>query len=48
MFPGRYATLRGCPQESYYNVGRACHQLGLNYLAVHYYEKALTASVVVR
>ncbi|KAL7991542.1 hypothetical protein Chor_015798 [Crotalus horridus] len=40
-FLQRYLSLRGSCQESYYNLGRALHQLGLVYLAIHYYKKAL-------
>lgn len=29
------------PQESAYNIGRAAHGLGLNHIAVAYYERAL-------
>ncbi|XP_056596029.1 general transcription factor 3C polypeptide 3 [Triplophysa dalaica] len=41
-FLWRYVEFRGHCQESLYNLGRALHQLGLNHLALHYYEKALT------
>eukprot|EP00105_Crassostrea_gigas_P042051 XP_019926199.1 PREDICTED: general transcription factor 3C polypeptide 3-like [Crassostrea gigas] len=34
--------LRGECQEIYYNLGRALHQLGLTYAAIHYYKKGLT------
>ncbi|KAM3855228.1 general transcription factor 3C polypeptide 3 isoform 1-T1 [Vipera latastei] len=40
-FLQRYLSLRGSCQESYYNLGRALHQLGLVHLAIHYYKKAL-------
>ncbi|XP_063174115.1 general transcription factor 3C polypeptide 3 [Candoia aspera] len=40
-FLQRYLSLRGCCQESFYNLGRALHQLGLVHLAIHYYKKAL-------
>ncbi|KAI7811198.1 general transcription factor 3C polypeptide 3 [Triplophysa rosa] len=43
-FLWRYVEFRGHCQESLYNLGRALHQLGLNHLALHYYEKALTLS----
>ncbi|KAA0722615.1 General transcription factor 3C polypeptide 3 [Triplophysa tibetana] len=43
-FLWRYVEFRGHCQESLYNVGRALHQLGLNHLALHYYEKALALS----
>ncbi|XP_041359520.1 general transcription factor 3C polypeptide 3-like isoform X2 [Gigantopelta aegis] len=36
-----YMELRGENQETYYNIGRALHQLGLKYAAVFYYKKAL-------
>ncbi|KAK3268930.1 hypothetical protein CYMTET_22594 [Cymbomonas tetramitiformis] len=42
-----YTRLKQAPQENAYNLGRACHQLGLNTLAVKYYEKALACKVVV-
>ncbi|EDO31296.1 predicted protein [Nematostella vectensis] len=41
MFMYQYMCLRGKGQESYYNIGRAFHQLGLNHFAVHYYKLAL-------
>ncbi|KAK5875127.1 hypothetical protein CesoFtcFv8_027646 [Champsocephalus esox] len=40
-FLWRYVELRGVCQESMYNLGRALHQMGLTYLAIHYYQKAL-------
>lgn len=40
-FLNRYLTLRGPCQESFYNLGRGLHQLGLTHLAIHYYQKAL-------
>ncbi|XP_029307780.1 general transcription factor 3C polypeptide 3 isoform X2 [Cottoperca gobio] len=40
-FLWRYVELRGECQESMYNLGRALHQMGLAYLAIHYYQKAL-------
>ena len=36
-----YLRLRGECQETYYNLGRAMHQLGILPAAIHYYEKAL-------
>ena len=39
-----YLELRGECQESFYNVGRAFHQLGLFNNAVHFYRKALEAN----
>ncbi|CAH1774088.1 unnamed protein product [Owenia fusiformis] len=46
-FLNRYLELRGECQEAYYNMGRALHQLGILYAAVHYYEKALTFEPVI-
>ncbi|OCT86295.1 hypothetical protein XELAEV_18019987mg [Xenopus laevis] len=40
-FLNRYLELRGSCQESYYNLGRALHQIGLVHLAIHYYKQAL-------
>ncbi|XP_030065603.1 general transcription factor 3C polypeptide 3 isoform X1 [Microcaecilia unicolor] len=40
-FLTRYLDLRGPCQESFYNLGRGLHQLGLTHLAIHYYQKAL-------
>ncbi|XP_018432472.1 PREDICTED: general transcription factor 3C polypeptide 3 [Nanorana parkeri] len=40
-FLNRYLDLRGPCQETYYNIGRALHQMGLTYLAIHYYKRAL-------
>nr|XP_006117970.1 general transcription factor 3C polypeptide 3 [Pelodiscus sinensis] len=40
-FLHRYLDLRGPCQESFYNLGRGLHQLGLLHLAIHYYRKAL-------
>uniref|UniRef100_W5MD51 General transcription factor IIIC, polypeptide 3 n=1 Tax=Lepisosteus oculatus TaxID=7918 RepID=W5MD51_LEPOC len=40
-FLNRYMELRGPCQESFYNTGRALHQLGLTHLAIHYYQRAL-------
>ncbi|OXB57082.1 hypothetical protein ASZ78_002370 [Callipepla squamata] len=37
----RYLDLRGPCQESFYNLGRGFHQLGLLHLAIHYYQKVL-------
>ncbi|XP_059175732.1 general transcription factor 3C polypeptide 3-like [Physella acuta] len=36
-----YKEMRGECQESYYNMGRAMHQLNIIYAAVYYYKKAL-------
>uniref|UniRef100_A0A8D0HPS2 Ral transcription factor IIIC subunit 3 n=1 Tax=Sphenodon punctatus TaxID=8508 RepID=A0A8D0HPS2_SPHPU len=35
-FLQRYLSLRGPCQESFYNLGRGLHQLGLVYVAIHY------------
>lgn len=40
-FLNRYLSIRGPCQESFYNLGRGLHQLGLVHLAIHYYQKAL-------
>lgn len=40
-FLHRYLDLRGPCQESFYNLGRGLHQLGLLHLAIHYYQKVL-------
>ncbi|XP_037070809.1 general transcription factor 3C polypeptide 3-like [Pollicipes pollicipes] len=40
-FLGQYVTLRGETQESFYNMGRGMHELGLLPNAVHYYQRAL-------
>ncbi|KAM9325619.1 general transcription factor 3C polypeptide 3 [Gastrophryne carolinensis] len=40
-FLNQYLDLRGPCQETYYNIGRALHQMGLTYLAIHYYNQAL-------
>ncbi|XP_075433809.1 general transcription factor 3C polypeptide 3 [Ascaphus truei] len=40
-FLNRYLDLRGPCQETYYNLGRALHQLGLTHFAIHYYQQAL-------
>uniref|UniRef100_A0A803VCK2 Ral transcription factor IIIC subunit 3 n=1 Tax=Ficedula albicollis TaxID=59894 RepID=A0A803VCK2_FICAL len=40
-FLHRYLDLRGPCQESFYNLGRGLHQLGLLHLAIHYYQRAL-------
>ena len=45
-FLSTYLELRGECQESYYNLGRAMHQLNLLPEAIHYYNKALTHSPV--
>ncbi|KAM4626310.1 general transcription factor 3C polypeptide 3 [Discoglossus pictus] len=40
-FLNRYLDLRGPCQETYYNLGRALHQMGLTHFAIHFYQKAL-------
>ncbi|XP_014340256.1 general transcription factor 3C polypeptide 3 isoform X2 [Latimeria chalumnae] len=40
-FLNRYLELRGPCQETFYNIGRGFHQLGLGHFAIHYYQKAL-------
>ncbi|ELU03270.1 hypothetical protein CAPTEDRAFT_162722 [Capitella teleta] len=40
-FLNQYMELRGECQESYYNLGRAMHQLSLLHAATYYYNKAL-------
>lgn len=40
-FLNQYLQLRGPCQESYFNLGRAMHQLGILHAALHYYKKAL-------
>ncbi|XP_077981936.1 general transcription factor 3C polypeptide 3-like [Glandiceps talaboti] len=45
-FLQRYIDTRGEWQESYYNIGRAFHQLGLVHLAIHFYRKALASPVI--
>lgn len=40
-----YLELRGECQESFYNIGRAFHQLGLFANAVHFYRKALDSKL---
>ncbi|KAJ3251814.1 transcription factor TFIIIC subunit tfc4 [Chytriomyces hyalinus] len=39
----QYEELRNHSPEALYNVGRAFHQIGLNHIAVEYYEKVLAA-----
>ena len=41
-----YERLRGQPQESLYNLGRAAHHLGLLHIALHFYERALASPPV--
>ena len=40
-FLNQYLEMRGECQETWYNVGRALHQLGLTHASILYYEKAL-------
>ncbi|KAM4705951.1 general transcription factor 3C polypeptide 3 [Rhinophrynus dorsalis] len=40
-FLNQYLDLRGHCQETYYNLGRALHQMGLIHFAIHYYQQAL-------
>ncbi|KAK7489499.1 hypothetical protein BaRGS_00019298 [Batillaria attramentaria] len=47
-FLNSYLQLRGECQESYYNLGRAMHQLNLKYAAVYYYKKALELPPVIK
>ncbi|KAI8841874.1 hypothetical protein BJ741DRAFT_593510 [Chytriomyces cf. hyalinus JEL632] len=39
----QYEELRNHSPEALYNVGRAFHQIGLNHIAIEYYEKVLAA-----
>uniref|UniRef100_H2ZEG2 General transcription factor IIIC, polypeptide 3 n=1 Tax=Ciona savignyi TaxID=51511 RepID=H2ZEG2_CIOSA len=43
----KYRTARRLDQESYYNLGRALHQIGLETFALHYYLRALDSQPVV-
>lgn len=45
VFLNRYLELRGETQESYYNLGRAMHQINFLHSAEHYYLKALECEV---
>ncbi|KAK4475950.1 hypothetical protein MN116_001189 [Schistosoma mekongi] len=45
-FLGEYKRLRGDCQEVYYNIARACHQLLITHMAIHYYEKVLVMEPV--
>ncbi|KAJ3199038.1 General transcription factor IIIC, polypeptide 3, partial [Entophlyctis luteolus] len=40
-FLHKYEELRGSSPEALYNIGRAYHQLGLDHMAISYYEKVL-------
>lgn len=42
----KYKNLRGCDQETNYNMGRAYQMLNINNLAVEYYERALKCKVI--
>ncbi|XP_078494320.1 general transcription factor 3C polypeptide 3 [Ciona intestinalis] len=42
-FLDKYRKLRNIDQESFYNMGRALHQIGLETYAVLYYKRALAA-----
>ncbi|KAG8199237.1 hypothetical protein JTE90_003664 [Oedothorax gibbosus] len=46
-FLGRYLKMKGDSQETFYNIGRALHQLGLKDAAIHYYKKALFAPLLI-
>ncbi|GIX70562.1 general transcription factor 3C polypeptide 3, partial [Caerostris extrusa] len=37
----RYSKMKGESQETYYNIGRALHQLGIKEGAIHFYKRAL-------
>lgn len=47
-FLQHYLKLRGECQESYYNLGRAHHQLGILPAAIHYYKRALEQPVAIK
>ncbi|XP_054719964.1 general transcription factor 3C polypeptide 3-like [Uloborus diversus] len=47
-FLSQYLKLKGPYQETFYNIGRALHQLGIKDAAVHYYKKALIAPVIIK
>jgi len=42
-----FLQARKLTQESFYNIGRTLHQLGLEHFAVHYYQRALDCSLPV-
>lgn len=46
-FLNTYVKLRGKCQETFYNLGRAMHQLGILPAALHYYKKALDAGPII-
>uniref|UniRef100_A0A1I7ZQD1 TPR_REGION domain-containing protein n=1 Tax=Steinernema glaseri TaxID=37863 RepID=A0A1I7ZQD1_9BILA len=43
-FMRQYEKLRGPCQEALYNIGRMFHQMGMTFMAVHFYEKLLEDS----
>ncbi|GFY03415.1 general transcription factor 3C polypeptide 3 [Trichonephila clavipes] len=43
----RYSKMKGENQETFYNIGRALHQLGIKDAAIHYYKKALFSSPLI-
>ncbi|XP_014674823.1 PREDICTED: general transcription factor 3C polypeptide 3-like isoform X2 [Priapulus caudatus] len=47
-FLNQYVELRGECQETFYNLGRAMHQLGLLYAAVYYYKRALAVGPAIK
>jgi len=46
-FLNTYVKLRGKCQETFYNLGRAMHQLGILPAALHYYKKALEVGPII-
>ena len=47
-FLNTYVKLRGKCQETFYNLGRAMHQLGILPAALHYYKKALEVGPIIK
>lgn len=47
-FLNTYVKLRGKCQETFYNLGRAMHQLGILPAALHYYKKALEIGPIIQ
>ena len=47
-FLNTYVKLRGKCQETFYNLGRAMHQLGILPAALHYYKQALEAGPIIK
>ena len=47
-FLNTYVKLRGKCQETFYNLGRAMHQLGILPAALHYYKKALDVGPIIK